>query len=310
MSDSVALYRLAHRLPLVRGLTHTETPYFTGSVVENRLGLQIFRLIGKYLSWSFRGRYTTADIEDYVRKIEMDGVLVLPDFLGQQEFLQIKEEFERVQSKCEFSGFRSVDNGSLKVARYPIADCDEDFKYTRQYLQNNPLVHRIVSATIRRPINSMPPTSLNVYRRGCDEASDNDLENILHADLHTPTAKAFFYLNDVDQSNGAFVYAKGSQRLSLNRIFHEYNISVRTAKLRRGDKDIPASLLAKRGPHVRNIIAEKYSRKLHLVESHLCGKANTLIIANNMGFHRRGEFTSERPRKTILVNFRHLEHPF
>lgn len=256
-------------------------------------------------------RRTFARMEtiDHVKTIERDGVLVIPDFLSERQFSLVREEFERARNKFELGEFRNVTNGRLKVSKYFVSDGEEEFKYMREFLQENQFIQHIASATIRRLIASKPIMVISVFRQN-DSGLDNDIENILHADLHTSTVKAFFYLNDIDESNGAFIYAKGSHRLSFNRIRHEYDMSVRTAKLRRGDSDIPESLLATRGPNKRNLISGEYMRKLKVVETQFAGKANTLLIANNMGFHRRGEFYGERSRETILLNFRHLEHPF
>ena len=64
--------------------------------------------------------------------------------------------------------------------------------------------------------------------------------------------------------------------------------------LRRGGK-----LLRK--PTERQISAMK------LRETSMCGKANTLLIANTQGFHRMGEFSDERPREKIYICFREVE---
>ena len=36
----MSLHNIAQKMPIARALTHDTAPYFTGSVVENRLGLQ------------------------------------------------------------------------------------------------------------------------------------------------------------------------------------------------------------------------------------------------------------------------------
>mgnify|MGYP000259344509 FL=1 len=37
------------------------------------------------------------------------------------------------------------------------------------------------------------------------------------------------------------------------------------------------------------------------------GKANTLVLANTMGFHRRGEFHNTKPREYAHLDFNYLE---
>ncbi len=309
LSSSISLYRIAKNVPLLRGLTHQECPYHTGSVIENRLGLQLGKMLGKYMAWRLRKSRVTTDIQDHVNVLRRDGVLVIPDFLTDEDFSRIREEFERARPELAFVRFKEVESGRLEVARLPIGDHD-DFAHTRRHLQDNLLIQRVVSAVIKRAIKVKPSITINVYRLADIGAPDNDVENLLHADLHTPTAKAFYYLNDVDETNGAFVYAKGTHKLSFGRLKHEYDLSVRTAKLKRGDTDIPDHLVEARGPNKRNIIAERYLREMGVVETQICRKANSLVIANNLGFHRRGEFTGGRPRETIQINFRNLERPF
>lgn len=310
MSTSISLYGLAKRVPGVRGLTHKNPPYFVGSVIENRLGLQVFRTLGKNIAWHLRQSHVAPEVREYVDILNRDGVLVIPNFLSTPEFSRIREEFDRLETQLVFKPFKDVPRGKIHVARFPLKDQDGNFPYIKKYLQANSLILKLVPAVIKRPLTSGPEVLINVYRKADDTAPENDVETILHADLHIPTVKVFYFLNDIDESNGAFVYAKGSHKFTIDRLRHEYDISVRAAKLKRGDNDIPEHLLATRGPHKRNIISESSLRRINAVETSICGKANTLVIANNMGFHRRGEFTSDQPRATILLNFRHLEPCF
>jgi hypothetical protein len=310
MSATFSLYQLAQSLPVVRGLTFSNTPYFTGSVIENRLGMQVFRAVGKHLAWRLRKNYVTAEIESYAGTLLTDGVLVVPNFLHAQQFSQIREEVSRIKSDLVYEQFRGVTEGRLQVGRFQVRDDETGFPYLREYLQENPLLLKLAATVIKRPIAIKPSVLISIYRKHSDLLPDNDVENVLHADLHAPTVKIFYYLNDIDESNGAFVYAKRSHRLSLARLRHEYDMSIRTAKLKSGRYQIPENLLVIRGTNTRNIISDRYRRAMQIAETQICGKANTLVIANNMGFHRRGEFKGNQPRETILLNFRHLERCF
>lgn len=49
---------------------------------------------------------------------------------------------------------------------------------------------------------------------------------------------------------------------------------------------------------------------MKIIESQICAAPNTLVAANNMGFHRRGEFHGGEPRKALLINYRKEEKPF
>jgi hypothetical protein len=303
------LKRRLRNLPVVRAFAYNVPPYLTGSVLENRLGLQVCRLLGKHLAWRCRKQTVSAEIQEYMNILERDGVLVISDFLAPEDFRRVKDECEAIKLGMPFQPFRKVENGSLQVATFDLDGKADGFSAIRGCLQENPLIQNLACTVIRRQAAAKPSVRFSIYHKACagDHEIDNDVENILHADLHTPTVKAFYYMNDVDESNGAFVYVKGSHRVTLNRIRHEYNLGLFSAKLRRGD-EIPQALLAVRGPNQRVKIADKHMQGLQ--ETTIGGRANTLVIANNMGFHRRGEFTDRQTRETLLINFRHFEKHF
>jgi hypothetical protein len=311
VSDS--LYSFAKKIPLVRVFTHKVPPYHIGHVIENRLGLQVARVVGRRICWNLRRSQLTADVAEYLNVLERDGILVLSDFLPNEVFSGIREEFESSRPYLTFKKFRNIADGSLEAAAHSVNDRGR-FPYVGEYLRDNPLILKIVSAVLRRKVTSPPPARFEVYRKvdspEADSLVDNDIENILHADLHIPTVKVFYYLSDVNESNGAFVYAKGSHKLTVGRLKHEYDMSVRTAKIRKGHDDIPDALLAVRGPIRRNILSDARKRELNIAETQVCGKANTLIITNNIGFHRRGEFSGTSTRETVVIDFRGLETYF
>ncbi len=48
-------------------------------------------------------------------------------------------------------------------------------------------------------------------------------------------------------------------------------------------------------------------RERGLSEKPVVGKANTLILSNNIGLHRRGDYHSNRPRISINLDYKYLE---
>jgi hypothetical protein len=122
--------------------------------------------------------------------------------------------------------------------------------------------------------------------------------NYIHADIHFPTVKAWLYMNDIDESNGAFVYAPRSQRLTLGRLVYEYEASVRVARSKVDGvirSTVPYGLARMPRPNQMRLMGIK--------ERSTCGKANTLVIANTMGFHRRGEFEPGKTRNLLMLRF-------
>jgi hypothetical protein len=53
--------------------------------------------------------------------------------------------------------------------------------------------------------------------------------------------------------------------------------------------------------------SERQRQAMGLKERSICGKPNTLVIANTSGFHRQGTFQDDRPREKILLDFRWAE---
>lgn len=303
---SISVHRIAQTLPVVRSALYSAPKYHIGSTIENRLGLQVLRVLSKTVGRSLRRGYVSRDLESQIRTIERDGFLLLPDFLEPERFEAVVNEFEAANSGVPLEPYQGVENAKLYRRQLRVADTPELFPVIRTTFQRNAKLDGIVSGIIRRPITAPPEVLLDTYACLNRNGVDNDIENILHADLHVPTIKMFFYLSKTDESNGAFIYAKGSQKLTVARLRHEYEMSVRQAKLSRGLAVAP-ELLETRGSLVRNVIDPEHRRRMKIEESQLCVEANTLVIVNNMGFHRRGQFNSDRPRKALLINYRNAE---
>ena len=296
-------------LPVIRGYLHNSVPYHVGSVLGNRLGLQVLRTTSQYLQFKARGRSVANDISKCVSEIDEDGIALIENFLEPSQFNKVKAEFESAFEGIELRPYKNGGNARLYRTQIALSELKHGVSTTSKYFQHNDRLNRIASAAVRRKISRPPDVHLDWYQSGDAAATDNDIENIMHADLHTATVKMFLYMDDVNESNGAFIYAKGSHRLTLNRLRHEYDLSVRQSKLRKGVR-LDDSLVEARGKEFRNLINPKYREAMNVKETQMCVKGNTLVVANNMGFHRRGEFPSSRPRKTIQINYRYLEEFF
>ncbi len=305
----VSVHSFLANLPILRAYLHNSVPYHVGSVWGNRLGLQVLRTTSQYLQFKVRSRPAAKDISECVNKVEEDGVALVENFLNPSQFERVRAEFESAFEGIELQPYKNGGNARLYRTQISLSELERNGSTISEYFQQNDTLNRIASAAVRRKISRPPDVHLDWYQSGDAAATDNDIENILHADLHTATVKMFFYLDDVNESNGAFTYAKRSHHLTLNRLRHEYEFSVRQAKLKKG---IPPdkALVEVRGNEFRNIIDPKNRQIMNVKETQICVKGNTLVIANNMGFHRRGEFPSERPRKSIQINYRYLEKPF
>jgi hypothetical protein len=299
-----------------------KTPYHVGSVLPNRLGLQVMRAVSKHALWHLRpGRATN----DHASTLERDGIVVLNNFLKPEQFARVRAEYEASKRSLpyvkEFDHALNVSENTyvdpaqvsdvpvaiqeeLDMAKHPLAMSE-----SLRLFRDSELIKEIVATAARRRVRIPPSASIITWRRSC--AADSLVnerprtrprgEYMLHADTHYPTFKAWFYLSAVDESNGAFVFVRRSHKLSLERLKYEYHASVRVAESKKDGrwKTTPYG-------HIRQIDRE-YLDRMGVREEAICGPANTLVIANTSGFHRRGELLGEAPRETIHLNFRMLE---
>ena len=109
------------------------------------------------------------------------------------------------------------------------------------------------------------------------DVGEADPQADLHADTFHPTAKFWLFLHDVGPDDGPFSYVPGSHRLTAERLAWEHEQSV--AATRQADRHhsagsfrLPESELAALGYGDVNVFPVE---------------ANTLVVADTFGFHRR-----------------------
>ena len=116
-----------------------------------------------------------------------------------------------------------------------------------------------------------------------------DPQTVLHSDTFHPTSKAWLFLDDVGEDDGPFAYVPGSHRLTPQRLAWEREQSLSAARssdpmhsegsFRATASDLAALALS---PPVRMPVP-----------------ANTLIVADTSGFHRRTP--SSRPTRRVEI---------
>jgi hypothetical protein len=116
-----------------------------------------------------------------------------------------------------------------------------------------------------------------------------DPQTNLHADTFHPSIKAWFFLTDVAKDEGPFVYVPGSHRMTPERLAWEGEMSLKAATSL--DKySARGSFRVGREELVRmNLPAPKA----------FAVPANTLVVADTVGFHARG--FSARPSKRVEI---------
>lgn len=129
-------------------------------------------------------------------------------------------------------------------------------------------------------------------------AAPMDPQTCLHADTFHPTAKAWLFLDDVEDDQGPFCYVPGSHRLTPERLAWEHQKSVGAATSseqmhREGSFRISEAELASLGlPAPRRFAVP----------------ANTLVVADTSGFHARCASVQSSHRVEIYASLR--RNPF
>ncbi len=269
---------------------------FEGGLAVNLLGYQVARTLVKRTATALRPRGTVSrESQKYLKSLDQDGIVSIPNFFSEADFSSLRSEFEKLyphfnvypikNSRSCYKKFNGTENAQSPVIR--------------KLFHENKLIYELAQAVSRRAIHATPEVAYFEWLCAEEEIGKPhqfDHEDMLHYDVPYSTVKVFFYLNDVDEKNGAFTYLPGSNRLSLARLKYDYKLSVDHFKNRVG-----------RVAEGHYEPSESELREMGIHEKPMTGKKNTLIIANNLGFHKRQPFYNSQPRQIVYLNFRYLE---
>ena len=288
------------------------SPIYSGSVVANRLGWQVFRTIAKRgaiaLRRLIRGERAPSDL---AAVLDRDGIVAIPNFLSDAQHAEVVQAFNTYSSSL----LRDIgdENGArINYVTGPVvSDQPGDAGSTiNAVFANNPAIIALAEHVIGRKVRA--PLRVIYQRLALHDgaADDFDREQILHADKAFPCVKAIYVLDGVSARASPFVYCRGSQRLSRERLRYEYAMGVREAMLRAGrvcDLDRNDGLVFVRS---RNAMGRAFRATLARDEHPMQCGPNTLIITNNAGFHRRGRLEDGETRRSLWINFYPYQRPW
>lgn len=286
-------------------------PIVRGGPLANRLGLQVARVLADHAAWTLRGRREFVDetIRAPFEELSREGVLVVRDFLPESDFAEVRKEFDASRSAPEWlERYRRNKFGENFVAEgFYASDYPTSFPALMRSFRDNEFLQKLASAACRRPMTFKPHVELfHVHKPDPDSPHvDLDYNQYIHADRHYPFIKAFYYLADVDADTAPYTYVPRSHQLSFERLRYEYLASVQTAKSRAAHYRRTEEQLAKDREIQR--VSAQFLERLHAIERPIVAPANTLIVSNNQGFHRRGEMSGKRARSTVNLDFKYLE---
>jgi Phytanoyl-CoA dioxygenase (PhyH) len=280
-----------HLIALATGAKSFRDNPIIGSPTLNRAGLHVARMrLACRMAERRRARLGSLISDEDRAAFRRNGFVVKHDFLPEPAFAAVK------QQALEFAApARQQAQGDAVTRRIAL---------DRSALSCLPAVRAMVESPewlgLVRYIGSSRLEPLvyiqTIFAQACEAPRDPQTQ--LHADTFHPTVKAWFFLTDIREDEGPFVYVPGSHRPTRRRLAWERRVSLSA----RYNAD-PDS--AQGSPR----ITMEDLRRLGLGEPKTFAvPQNTLIVADTMGFHARG--ISARPSARVEIWAYGRRNPF
>ena len=262
-----------------------------GSPTLNRLGLHSGRIrLAARLADQRRARLgRVLDPADRAA-FDQDGILIKRDFLPLDVFAALKEEvfgqdFEAREIRQGVAVQRMVPLGQDRLATLPRLHA----------LIHDPRLRDLTfyAASYR----GQPVFYIQTVVAQADGPAP-DPQTALHADTFHPTTKGWFFLHDVAEEDGPFVYVPGSHQATPKRLAWEYRQSLEAAA-----SSNPHHAAGSFRVSEAEIEAMGYRPPMKVAVP-----ANTLVIADTFGFHARAR--SERASTRVTLHTYIRRNPF
>jgi len=253
-----------------------------GSLILNRCGLHVARIVLAQSIMRLRFEILGFWVDKHLKQsFYKDGFIVVENALPELQFQQIKNQVKLVEAEV-----RECQQGDTLTHRILI---DEQTKphlpAVNAMLESEQVLslHKFASGKNSRPVSYIQ-TIKNHFIDGPADPQKN-----LHSDTFHPTMKSWYFLDDCSADNGPFTYLPGSQRLTLARLKWEYRKSITISQ--QGDK-YSSNGSFRATPE--DLASMGFGDPIGLSVP-----ANTLVIANTHGFHRRGDAAKRSMRTEI-----------
>jgi hypothetical protein len=260
-----------HAMAVVTGAKSFRDNPVIGSPALNRWGLHILRKRLAHRLAAHRRRRMEARLDPGDRAAFLrDGYLVIPEFLDPVAFGRMRAELLGCQTAArEFAdGYtltRLIPLDGVTLPQLPAtarALASSRYRALHDYIGSFRLAPHLFVQTVFSKVQDAPP----------------DVQSHFHTDTFHPTVKSWLFLTDVTGDAAAFTYVPGSHLPTRRHLAWERRVSVTAA--RQGDRLTGEGSLR---------IDEAMLARLGYPPPHkLAVAANTLVIADTSGFHRRG----------------------
>jgi hypothetical protein len=253
-----------------------------GSSTLNRRGLHARRAkLAHDMAWRRRARLAHLITQQDRAAFDRDGFVVREEFLP-------REEFERLRDRifAHAAPAREMLQGDTVTRRFAV-----DLEFIAAVPEIKGLLANRDWRGLNRYVGSFDQEPLTYIQTILSHVRDAkpDPQTDLHIDTFHPTVKAFYFLTDVAEDEGPFVYVPGSHRLTDRRRKWEYEQSIGAAA--------SSDRLASRGS-LRATTAEVAAMGFSAPRA-FAVPANTLVVADTVGFHARG--LSVRPSVRVEI---------
>ena len=264
------------------------------SPLANKLGIPVLRTIIANLIIRIRRFKNCRPKNDYEKTLIRDGIVVIPDFLPEEEFRQLKKEInDGISDQKEVI---VSNNGSTQATVYPFSqERYKDFPAIQNFVKNKQLIRLIAVAEGMKVFNEVGSFRFEKTIFG-NPKGDTDNNVPFHADVHFHSHKVLFYMSDVTEDEGPFGYCLKSHKNDFDRLWFEF---------KRGQFKDSNKNSWRIEDHLDNKFFKNYFQKLMKMKFKVVGKPNTLIIANVHGFHQRGVALEGASRSLIRIPYRY-----
>lgn len=267
-----------------------------GSPSLNRLGLHVVRVIAAHALFRFRLLLLSPLVspEDR-RRFLTDGFLVKRDFLPAEDFAALRSELAAYRGPVREIAEGDTLTQRVFLDRSTLAALPRCLALTRQ-----PALHQLMRYASSK--NRPPLFYIENLKLKAGPPDRADPQQDLHSDTFHPCVKAWLYIDEATSRNAPYVYVPGSHRLTWQRLRWEYAESLKASRARQAPP------------------AERYwdgSFRIDAAAAEALGyppprafevPANTLLIGNVRGFHRRGDAAEPGERLAIWMQAR--DNPF
>jgi Phytanoyl-CoA dioxygenase (PhyH) len=259
-----------------------------GSPTLNRWGLHLWR---KRLAHAFAARRTKrlgavlpADLK---LACDRDGMVSVADFLPPDQWSKLLQEIY----KHRLPMLEMAQPPALTRRAYLDAASCADMPAT-QALLSHPVLHSLLQYLAGYPGQAV--IALQCIQSDAPRADAADPQTLWHTDTFHSTAKAWLLLHDVATEQGPFAYMPGTHRLTPLRQMWEQAQSIIAAQ--------DSNAMHAKGSWRAS--EEELQEMGYSLTFTAALPANTLVVADTGGFHRRTPSSSPTARAEVYLSLR------